>query len=434
MRLNNMKSLLKAPIAALLALLSRAILRKYKPQIIMITGSVGKTSTKDAVAAMLSEHTHLRASEKSYNSEFGVPFTIMGVSNPWTSLFAWMNVFEEALALILFTAHYPKILVLEVGADRPGDLARILKIATPDAVVVTRLPDVPVHVEAYATPAAVREEEFAPAYALASGAPLILSSRDTHAIEMAQNTQATVTLFGFSPEADVHINEPKVIFENGMPVGMEARAEAQGHTYTLYARGALGRPQILAPAAAFATALALGIPTDEALAGLTTYVPPAGRGRLLRGKKGSVLVDESYNSSPAATEEALIALSLITPAKRRIAVLGDMLELGRYSREEHERIGALAAKHADMVVAVGSRSKATCTAAVDAGLDSSQVRCFDTARDAAEALREEVKEGDAILIKGSQSMRMERVVEALLGDPTDAVYLVRQDREWRKKK
>jgi UDP-N-acetylmuramoyl-tripeptide--D-alanyl-D-alanine ligase len=429
-----MKSILKAPIAGLLAVLSRAIVRKYKPQIIMITGSVGKTSTKDAVAAMLSEHTTLRASEKSYNSEFGVPFTIMGAQNPWTSLFAWVDVIAEALVLIFFPSHYPKVLVLEVGADRPGDLARILKIATPDAVIVTRLPEVPVHVEAYSTPAAVREEEFAPAYALGSGSPLILSSRDTHAIRMARNTQAMVTVFGFSPEADIHIDDPKVVFDHGMPVGMEAAAHARGKSYTLYARGALGRPQILAPAAALATALALGIPAEEALAGLTTYVPPAGRGRLLRGKKGSVLIDESYNSSPAATEEALIALSLLTHAPRRIAVLGDMLELGRYSREEHERIGTLAAKHADMLVAVGSRSKATCEAAVAAGLDASQVRCYETARDAAEALRSEIKEGDAILIKGSQSMRTERIVEALLADPTDVVYLVRQDREWKNKK
>ncbi|MDB5195363.1 MAG: UDP-N-acetylmuramoyl-tripeptide--D-alanyl-D-alanine ligase [Parcubacteria group bacterium] len=429
-----MKSVLKAPIAGLLALLSRAILRKYRPQIIMITGSVGKTSTKDAVAAMLSEHTNMRASEKSYNSEFGVPFTIMGVKNPWTSLFAWVDVFAEALTLLFFPAHYPKVLVLEVGADRPGDLARILRIATPDAVVVTRLPDVPVHVEAYATPAAVREEEFAPAYALASGAPLILSSRDTYAITMAANTQATVTLFGFSPEADVRIGEPTVMLEDGMPVGMEATATVRGHEYTLYARGALGRPQILAPAAAFAAALALDIPTEEALGGLATYVPPAGRGRLLRGTDRSVLIDESYNSSPAATEEALLALSLLTNAKRRIAVLGDMLELGRYSKFEHERIGTLAASQADMIVAVGSRSKATCTAAVAAGLDASQVRCFENARDAAHALQDEIREGDAILIKGSQSMRMERIVEALLGDPTDAVYLVRQDTEWKKKK
>ena len=429
-----MKSLLKAPVAGSLAVLSRMIIRKYRPQIVMITGSVGKTSTKDAVAAMLAEHTTLRASEKSYNSEFGVPFTIIGVKNPWTSLFAWAEVFCEALRLIIFPVVYPKALVLEVGADRPGDLARILRIATPDAVVVTRLPDVPVHVEAYATPAAVRQEEFAPAYALATGAPLILSSRDTHAREMAKNTQARVTLFGFSDDADIHISEPTVAFEGDRPVGMQARATVGKKSCTLLARGALGRPQILAPAAALATAVALGVPLEEARAGLTHYVPPAGRGRLLRGSAGSVLIDESYNSSPAATEESLEALALLTHAKRRIAVLGDMLELGRYSRTEHERIGTRAATLATMLIAVGPRAKAMCAAALASGMAPLQVQCAETTHEAVGVLQSLVQEGDAILIKGSQSMRMERIAEALLADPTDAVFLVRQEKEWKRKK
>jgi UDP-N-acetylmuramoyl-tripeptide--D-alanyl-D-alanine ligase len=429
-----MNALLRAPIAALLALLARMVLRKYRPQIIMVTGSVGKTSTKDAVAAMLSEHTNVRASEKSYNSEFGVPFTILGVHNPWRSPLAWLQVFEEAFMLIAFPAHYPKILVLEVGADRPGDLARILRIATPDAVIVTRLPDVPVHVEAYANPRAVREEEFAPAYALAPGAPLVISSRDRNAREMAKNTQAKVLTFGFSDDADIRLQEPKVIMHEHTPLGMEAVAYIGEKEYALYASGALGRPQILAPAAALATAVALSIPMDEALAGLATYIPPAGRGRILRGLHGSTLIDESYNSSPAATEEALQSLALLSGARRRIAVLGDMLELGRYSRDEHERIGKLAHEYADSLYAVGPRSKAMRDAAIDAGLPEADAKWFETAREAAHALRDAIETGDALLIKGSQSVRMERIMETLLEDPTDSVYLVRQDKEWKRKK
>lgn len=428
-----MKAILRAPFALLLALCARAVLRKYKPMVVMVTGSVGKTSTKDAVAAALGEHMYVRASEKSYNSEFGVPLTILGAKNPWVNPVAWLEVFGEALALIFLPSHYPKTLVLEVGADRPGDLARILRIATPDAVVVTRLPEVPVHVEAYATPAAVREEEFAPAYALASGAPLILSSRDTYAIDMARNTQAIVTSFGFSPEADVHIDEPTVTYAEGIPTGMQATATVRGKSYTLTASGALGRPQILAPAAAFATALALSIPPEEALHGLVHYVPPAGRGRILRGKNGSVLIDESYNASPAAMEESLRALSLLGDAKRKIAVLGDMLELGRYSREEHERMGTLAAKSADMLISVGPRSKVMCSAAIAAGMPESNVFCFDTAEDAATKLVDELREGDAVVVKGSQSVRMERTVERLLLDSTDSVFLVRQDTEWKRR-
>ncbi|MDB5189595.1 MAG: UDP-N-acetylmuramoyl-tripeptide--D-alanyl-D-alanine ligase [Parcubacteria group bacterium] len=428
-----MKSLLRITFAAFLALLARAILRKYKPNIIMVTGSVGKTSTKDAVAAMLSNQGHMRASEKSYNSEFGVPLTIIGMKNPWASPAAWLNVFEEAIALLVMPSHYPKTLVLEVGADRPGDLARILKIATPDAVVVTRLPEVPVHVEAYSTPAAVREEEFAPAYALPTGAPLVISSRDEHAISMARNTQASTTVFGFSQEADVRIDEPTVEMVDGSPVGMIATAHAHGSDYVIRAKGVLGRPQILAPAAAFAMGLALNVPAEEALRGLEDYVPPAGRGRILSGKNGSLLIDESYNASPAAVEEALTALTLLSTAKRKIAVLGDMLELGRYSVTEHARIGTLAARDVDMLIAVGSRSRAMCAAALDAGLTSEQTYCFENAADASVMLMKEVREGDAVLIKGSQSMRMERIAELLLANPEDTKLLVRQEKEWKEK-
>jgi UDP-N-acetylmuramoyl-tripeptide--D-alanyl-D-alanine ligase len=426
-----MKRWLKEPFALLLAMLARAILRKYKPQVIMVTGSVGKTSTKDAVAAALSQHTHLRASEKSYNSEFGVPLTIIGAKNPWTNAFAWLGVFQEALALLFTANHYPKTLVLEVGADRPGDLARILRIATPDAVVVTLLPEVPVHVEAYVTPAAVREEEFAPAYALPSGAPLIISAQDTYAIGMAKNTQAHVTLFGFSAGADVHIEEPTILLEHGLPAGMQTVASVGGHRYPLLARGAIGRPQVLAPAAALALAHALGLPDKETLAGLDSYQPPPGRARILSGMNDTLLIDDSYNSSPTAVEEALDTLSRLPTRGRRIAVLGDMLELGRYSASEHGRIGTLASTKANMLVAVGLRSRAMQAAAVAAGMPEENALAFDTAIDAARTLKEHIRQGDLILIKGSQSMRMERIVEALLADPADMKYLVRQEREWR---
>src|SRR3989344_5744805 len=169
-----MKNVLKICVAFMLGFLAKVVIRRYRPRVGMVTGSVGKTSTKDAVAAMLERRFLVRKSEKSFNSEFGVPFTIFGVENPWDNPSAWFKVIKCALALVFLPNHYPNMLVLEVGADRSGDLARILRIVTPDAVVVTQLPEIPVHVEAYTSPEAVREEEFSPAYALAAGAPLVV--------------------------------------------------------------------------------------------------------------------------------------------------------------------------------------------------------------------------------------------------------------------
>jgi len=425
-----MKSILKAIVASSLALLAQGIIEKYRPLIVMVTGSVGKTSTKDAAAAVLSSRYYLRASEKSYNSEFGVPLTIIGAKNPWENPIAWLRVFKDAFGLILLPSHYPKLLVLEVGADRPGDLARILRFVKPDAVIVTRLPDVPVHVEAYASPQAVRDEEFAPAYALANGAPLIISADDPNAVTMASRLSATITTFGFAEGSDVRLEGYSFFDEEGQ-CGMEAQLNVKGNTHTLCVKGALGKSQLYAPAAAIACALALDTTLAMALRGAEDYAPPPGRGRIIPGKNGSFLIDDSYNASPAAVEEALSALQLLWLGGRRIAVLGDMLELGRYSAEEHERIGTLAASRVDLLVAVGVRSRASAVAARAAGMKEDQVLSYDTSDEAAEVLEAIVQEGDAVLVKGSQSIRTERIAERLLRSPEDRNRLVRQESEWK---
>lgn len=425
-----MKSSLRILVAALLALLARAIVRKYRPQIVMVTGSVGKTSTKDAVAAALGERAFLRASEKSYNSEFGVPLTVIGAKNPWGRALGWMGVLKEAIALIVLPNHYPKLLVLEVGADRPGDLAGILRIATPDAVVVTSLPDIPVHVEAYASPEAVRDEEFAPAYALPAGAPLVICADDEHARRYASRVDATVTTFGFAADAGVRIERVAPEVTDDGVAGMEASLAIRGMSHHFRVPGALGRTQMLAPAAAVALACALGYSIEDAIAGLGRYVPPPGRMRLFSGIRGSLIIDDTYNASPAAAVEALAALKS-AGGERRIVAIGDMLELGRYSVAEHERIGSLVPESADMLVTVGIRAKKVGEAAKAAGLAEKAIHMFDDSRAAAGALSILIKSGDVVLVKGSQSMRMERVTEALLADPKDRMKLVRQDAEWR---
>lgn len=423
-----MKNLSKSIIAFFLGIVARAVVKRYSPKIVMVTGSVGKTSTKDAVATVLSTKYLVRKSEKSFNSEFGVPFTILDVSNPWGNPFAWGSIIKSSLALLILPNHYPNMLVLEVGADKPGDITRILRIATPDAVVVTRLPDIPVHVEAYTGPDAVREEEFSPAYALRAAAPLIMSADKPHAIEMAKRTPAKIVSYGTVEEAAIRVSDIDYYADEGRVIGMTAKVEMGDEKDILKVKGSVGKTQILPVAAAIATAHAFDISLANALSALESYEPPPGRGRLLGGRNNSIIIDDSYNASPAANEEALATLKAFPHAKRRIAVLGDMLELGRYSMQEHERIGELAGKSADVVVAVGIRARGFGNAKSGA-----EVVSYDDARSAALALADMVKPGDVVLVKGSQSIRTERIVEALLADPADALKLVRQEREWKRK-
>jgi len=430
-----MKYVLKKIITLLLALAARAVVHRYHPRVVMVTGSVGKTSTKDAVAAVLKTRFFTRKSEKSFNSEFGVPFTILGVGNPWSDPFAWFSVAKSALALLLLPNHYPNLLVLEAAADKPGDLARILKIVTPDMCVVTRLPEVPVHVEAYASPEAVREEEFSPVYALRVAAPLIVSADDPYALEYAMRTSARLILYGIGGDAAVRLDDIDFYTEGEKVAGMRTKARLCEESREYVVRGAVGTTQLLPIAAALAAASAFEIPLAEALEALRGYEPPPGRCRLLAGKHGSVIIDDSYNSSPAAVEEALATLKAFPlPAGRqgmpgrRIAVLGDMLELGRYSVLEHERLAPVVSASADLIATVGIRARAFASAP-----GSAEVVQYESSRAAAAALPGLVREGDVILVKGSQSIRTERVVEALLADPADAVKLVRQEQKWKRK-
>ena len=418
-----MKSVLRSFFVGLSALLAGMVIRKYHPTVVMVTGSIGKTSTKDALAAALSASYYLRASEKSYNSEFGVPFTIFGTHTPWKSVVGWFSVFKQAFALVLLPNHYPNLLVLEVGADRPGDIEKILRIATPDAVVVTQLPEVPVHVEAYASPEALREEEFMPALLLPPGAPLVVCAHDARALEMATRVPVTLITYGSVKGAGLEVCHADFYSEGGRVVGMHAKVVTKSGKEDLVVLGSVGSQQILPAAAALAVALALHVPLSDALAALKKYVPPPGRGRVFAGIHGSVLIDDSYNSSPAAAEEALKTLKAFPNAKRRIAILGDMLELGRYSVSEHERIGRLAGECVDMLIPIGVRSR----------LMPGATAHFDDSASAAPKIAEMVQEGDVILIKGSQSIRTERIVEALLADRADREKLVRQEKEWKRK-
>ena len=428
-----MKNIFKYLITFMLAAFARAVVRRYKPRIVMVTGSVGKTSTKDAVAAVLAERFYIWKSEKNFNTEFGVPYTILGLGagNPFENPLLWFTVFKRALVLLFLPNHYPNMLVLEVGADKPGDLSRILRIVAPDAVVVTRLPEIPVHVEAYDSPEAVREEEFSPAYSLSAGAPLIVSIDDQYALDGAVRTSARILSYGVSDDAMVSIRDAGFYESEGKVLGMKASVVVNGEKENLVVKGSVGTAQLLPAAAALATASAFDIPLSEALKSLNNYEPPPGRGRLLAGKNGSIIIDDSYNASPAAVEEALATLKSFPPPAggrtRRIAVLGDMLELGRYSVMEHERIGALARGSADLVVAVGIRARAF------ANGSGTEVMTFNSASAAAAALPALAREGDVILVKGSQSVRTERIVEALLADPSDSSKLVRQEPEWKRR-
>ena len=222
-----------------------------------------------------------------------------------------------------------------------------------------------------------------------------------------------------------------VTTKHKMPTGIAFDVERNGERAHVSVPGIIGRTHAQAFIAGIAAAVAVGVPLSKAAAGFERHDTPPGRARLITGIRGSVLIDDTYNASPAAVEEALKTLADVPRTGKRIAVLADMLELGEFSVAEHKRIGELAAASADVLVTVGVRSRGIADAAREAGMPAESVIECDKAEVAATKIKELLAEGDVVLLKGSQSMRMERAVLHLMAEPEHAgKLLVRQDAEW----
>ncbi|MBI1999335.1 MAG: hypothetical protein HYS74_01625 [Parcubacteria group bacterium] len=430
-----LKDILKKTVVFILTLEARAVLKKYKPRIVAVTGSVGKTSGKDAIRAVLEPHFFVRASAKSYNSEIGVPLSILGSENGWENPFAWFAVFCEGLALIFLKNHYPSWLVLEVGADRPGDIQAFTRWIAPDVVVITRFGEAPVHVEFFDSRDALVREKSHLAHAVKADGVLVLNADDPDVARLRESIHGRrLVAYGMSEGANVRGSHAEVRFEDGEPVGMQAKVAYDGNVFPLVMRGTLGMPILEAALAALAVGSALGVNLVSALPALAAFRAPPGRMRLIKGLKGSVIIDDSYNSSPAAARAALEALAELQVTGRKIAALGDMLELGKESVSEHKKIGALAATACDVLVTVGVRAQIMEDAAHAKRMKKGAAFHFDTAFEAGEFLAGFVGEGDAVLVKGSQSIRMERVVKKIMAEPERAgEFLVRQEPEWRRR-
>lgn len=430
-----MQGIFKRIIVTVITWEARAILRKYKPRIVAVTGSVGKTSTKDAIYAVLAPLGRVRKNEKSFNSEIGLPLAILGLSNAWSNPLRWLSNIVDGLSLIVFPAQYPQWLVLEVGADRPGDIRRVVEWLPVDIAVITRLPEVPVHVEYFDSPDEVAEEKAALIQALRPGGALVLYGDDERYAALASRASGPVTTFGFAQACTVRGEDLQLLVDAaGLPEGVRADLYAGGERVGVRIMGVAGAHALLPAIAAAATGLVAGRTLAQCAEALRAYEIPPGRMRLLPGMKGTLIVDDTYNASPAATLAALDTVALFPQKGKKIAVLGDMLELGRHSVVEHRKLGTRAAEVVDLLITIGFRARDIADAALDGGLPEQNILQFEDAAKAGEALQGLLQEGDCVLVKGSQSMRMERTVEAIMADPMRAgELLVRQDAEWKKR-
>ncbi len=429
-----MYAFLKHVIVVILTAEARFLLARKRPTVIAITGSVGKTSMKDAIYAIVKERVHARKSEKSFNSELGIPLTVLGLPNAWNSPVGWLRNIVDGAFIAIFARSYPELLVIEAGVDRPGDMRRLTAWLRPKVVVLTRLPDVPVHVEYFSSPEAVAEEKLLLPAALSRDGIIVYNHDDLKLSEYAKDVQQKAIGYGRDLPTDVTARADATYYEHGVPAGFKVTVEHGGEAVEVKVPGVCGWQLSYTVAGALATAVATGLPLIEAARALSQSVPPPGRMRILAGIKSTAIIDDSYNSSPVAVAAALETLNELKVTGRKIAVLGDMLELGRFSLREHERAGELAAKAVDVLVTVGIRSQKTAEAALGSGLSEEQILQYEEVEKAGRELQNFIKPGDVLLIKGSQGMRMERIVLELMAEPDRASELLpRQDDAWQER-
>jgi UDP-N-acetylmuramoyl-tripeptide--D-alanyl-D-alanine ligase len=430
---------MKTLLAIILSAIARVWIWRYHPRIVAITGSAGKTSTRTAVAAVLRTRYRVGSAGGNLNDQLGVPASIIiGDFSGWfadhyhragLSPLFWMRVLVRGLTgWILPASSYPALLVLEYGADRPGDIRKLTRSFRPFVGVVTQIGAVPVHVEYYASPQHVADEKGQLIRSLGAGGHAVLNHDDLTVLDMKHFTSAQVHTFGVADGATVQVTDLQTRMHDDRPVGLTMNLTTGGVSMPITMRGTLGRGAATAAAAAVTVGRALGIGLAESAEALAGVKPPAGRMRILDGIKGSVLIDDTYNASPTAVHLAIDTVRSLPG--RKVLVLGEMRELGAHSVQAHQAVGTMAAEVADELVCVGDGGKFISDAASNQ-LQTSRVHWFADSREAAPAVQRLVRPGDTVLIKGSQGVRMERIVHELLAEPARAPeLLVRQSARW----
>ncbi len=428
---------MKSLVIAQLERMAKATLAQHRPEVIAVTGSVGKTTTRQAIADALDGSFVVRAPEKNYNNEFGVPLTILGEHSAGRDPWHWAKVLWRARRR--GGKDYPQLLVLEYGADKPGDIRALCTVAHPRVSVITAVS--PVHVANYPSMDALIDEKASLGEETDPEGLVVLNADDTRVALMAKRMSAPVVTYSVTRDADVRLTDVRTVItprDTFLPGDVVSRTTATVRTHRGEAQlvlvNCLGVGVLAACAAAVAVGGHFGVPVATAVERLSSRTQPAtGRLRPIAGVKGALILDDSYNAAPASMRAGLSALAQFVPrhGARRIAVLGKMAELGTYATDEHAAVGQQVAETAEMFVAVGAEMRGAKESAAAAGMPPNALSWFATPEAAAAFLDRNIGAGDIVLIKGSQSARMEKVVKALMAEPLRASELLaRQSDSW----
>lgn len=401
--------------------------RKYfaahpEVKLVAVAGSVGKTSTKRAIGTLLAERYRVRMHTGNHNSEISIPLAVLGIDYPSNihNPIAWLAIFRAASARI----HQPAdvdVVVQELGTDHPGDLATFGTYLAPDIAVVAAV--TPEHMEFFGAIEAVATEELS----VASYSKLVLINREDIEGRFAQfENNPNINTYGTTGIAEYRYEQSEFTPTAGYVGQVSAPEYPESFAATVRV---VGEHSLRPIAGAIAVAAKMGLTPDEITKGLAKIRSVPGRMNLLRGIGDTTIIDDSYNSSPAAAAAALQTLYSFGDASQRIAILGDMRELGAVSRAEHEKLGKLCdGGLLAWVVTVGPETEKYLAPAARA--KGCQVKSFVSAIAAAEFVRRVTEPGAVILAKGSQNtIFLEEAVKQLC-ELSEDDELVRQTPAW----
>ncbi len=395
-------------------------LRRYRPVVIGIAGSIGKTASKEAIAAALSaKQRYVRKTVGSFNGEIGVPLTILTGQAAPSGWWSWLMALGRSVGVALGRKRaYPEYLVLELGADKPGDLAMLMHIAKPQIGVLTAI--TPEHLEFFGDMQAVVNEESAVVLDLPADGQAVINIDEPNAAAVAKQVPERVIAYGWSPRATIRaVRSTAPLSDRGLPTGMQVSIRMDNQEQQISLPGVFGQHSVYPVLAALAVGQIVGISTPELVEGLQDYQPPPGRMRLLEGLEGTLLIDDSYNASPAAMQAGLDAVAGMQLPGRTFAILGQMSELGSDAALWHDRIGRkLTPDRIYGLITVGPLAERIGAAAKKKGLPEDRIWNVPNAEAAALLIRPMLQSGDAIYVKGSRyASRLERTVRLLLHNP-----------------
>ena len=354
---------------------------RFAIPVVAVTGSNGKTTTKELMAGVLATRWEVLRPERSFNNQWGLPLTLLRL------------------------APEHQAVVLEIGSNARGEVAALAALAAPTVGIVTTV--AAVHTEYLGSLDGVREEKVGLVRALAPDGVAVLNADDPRVAGMARESRARVVTYGHGGTAHVRVAGDVVEDDAGLTFTLESGGERQLVTLAL-----AGSHNVTNALAAAAAGVAVGLPLADIARGLGGVRPVAGRCVWRRAGEVTIL-DDTYNASPVSVRAALDTVAARRHGRRVIVVLGDMLELGAISDEAHREVGRqVAALPADELIGVGRAMQGAVEAAREAGLG--EARHLTTFEDTVAHLLKGLAPGDVVLVKGSRGMRMERVVDALL--------------------